>query len=313
MTGRRQSSFAWFNFTRLVPALFVGLWATGFIGAKLGLPYVEPLTFLAVRFLIVALLLAPVVLWRRAGLGGWANVGHLVMVGLLVHGVYLGGVFISIALGMSAGLSALIVSLQPLLTAVVAAPLLLGEKTTRRQLVGLLLGLTGVMLVLADRYALFSGDFSALNFGPDLLIPLLFSLAALFGITFGVVYQKRFCSTADLWSGVFVQYLAAAAFTGLLALAFEDNAIVWAGEFIFALGWLVLVLSIGAVSLLMLMIRGGAASQVASLFYLVPPVTALAAFLLFDERLGLWSLAGMVVAVLGVALVVATPKMARRG
>ncbi|MGO1117291.1 DMT family transporter [Rhodovibrionaceae bacterium A322] len=297
-------------FVLVAPIVFVCLWATGFIGAKLGLPYVEPLTFLAVRFVAVVLILAPFVLWRRASLGGWAPVGHLLFVGLMVHGVYLGGVFIAIGLGMSAGLSALIVSLQPLLTAVMAAPLLLGERSTKRQLLGLLLGLSGVVLVLSDRYGLLSQGFAALQMGEDFLWPVLFCIAALFGITFGVVYQKRYCADADLWSGVFVQYLSAALFTGVLALIFEDNRIVWSGEFVFALGWLVLILSIGAVSLLMLLIRWGAASRVASMFYLVPPVTALVAFFLFDERLGPLALLGMFVTVAGVALVVVAPKKA---
>ena len=291
----------------LAPTTFVLLWATGFIGAKLGLPYVEAGTFLTLRVTIVLLLLAPLLLLLpEQRLSGWRQIGHVALVGSLIHGAYLGGVFVAIGRGMPAGLSSLIVALQPLLTAAVVGPLL-GERVRPRQVIGLLLGLLGVGLVLSGKLApqgpgsspggsLFEG------FGLDAVI---FCLLALVGITAGTVYQKRFVQHAPLLGGAVVQYAAAMVVVGLPSLLFESNRIDWSAELIFALGWLVLVLSVGAVSLLMLLIRWGEAAKTVSLFYLVPPVTALLAFLLFGERLGPLALAGMAVTVLGVALVVA--------
>ena len=285
---------------KLAPATFVGLWATGFIGAKLGLPYVEPLTFLAVRFALVVAIMAPAALLLGAVWPKPITAGHVAVVGLLIHGGYLGGVFVAISLGMSAGLSALIVSLQPLLTAALVGPLL-GEKVTLRQGLGLVLGLAGVALVLSGKLAPADAGTLFAGFGLDAVVC---ALVALLSITLGVVYQKRFCAKVDLRAGAVLQYAAAGLAIGALALIFETNRIVWHLDLVIALGWLVLGLSVGAVSLLMVLIRLGEASRVASLFYLVPPVTALVAFFLFDERLGPLALAGMVVAVLGVALVV---------
>ena len=279
-----------------VPLAFVLLWSTGFIGAKLGLPYAEPFTFLTIRFGIVIALLVPLALILRAP---WprspALIGHLAVSGLLVHGGYLGGVFAAIDLGVSAGITALIVGLQPVLTAAVIGPLL-GETVRLRQWVGLLLGLIGVGLVVAESLLRSGFHLSPLGLG--------WAVAALLAITGGTLYQKRHCTSMDLRTGTVIQYAAAALLTGLVALMWEERRIVWSGEFLFALGWLVVVLSIGAISLLMTMIRYGEVSRVASFFYLVPPVTAITAFLLFDERLGLLALAGLGVAVAGVALVV---------
>ena len=289
---------------KLAPATFVCLWATGFIGAKLGLPYVEPLTFLAVRFALVVAIMAPAALLLGAVWPNLTTAGHVAVVGLLIHGGYLGGVFVAISLGMSAGLSALIVSLQPLLTAALVGPLL-GEKVTLRQGLGLVLGLAGVALVLSGKLAPAGTGTLFAGFGLDAVVC---ALVALLSITFGVVYQKRFCAEVDLRSGAVLQYAAAGLAIGALAWIFETNRIVWHLDLVIALGWLVLGLSVGAVSLLMVLIRLGEASRVASLFYLVPPVTALVAFFLFDERLGPLALAGMVVAVLGVALVVTERK-----
>ena len=289
---------------KLAPATFVCLWATGFIGAKLGLPYVEPLTFLALRFALVVAIMAPAALLLGAVWPKPTTTGHVAVVGLLIHGGYLGGVFVAISLGMSAGLSALIVSLQPLLTAALVGPLL-GERVTRRQVAGLVLGLAGVALVLSGKLAPSDSGTLFAGFGLDAVVC---ALVALLSITVGVVYQKRFCADVDLRSGAVVQYAAAGLAIGALALIFESNHVAWHPDLVIALGWLVLVLSVGAVSLLMLLIRMGEASRVASLFYLVPPVTALVAFFLFDERLGPLALAGMLVAVLGVALVVTERK-----
>lgn len=276
-----------------LPALFVVLWSTGFIGARLGMPHAEPMTFLALRFGLAALLLGLAALAARAP---WprrpADLGHLAVAGILMHGIYLGGVFVAIRLGLEAGLSALIVSLQPLLVAATAG-LLLGERVPGRAWLGLGLGLAGVALVLARK----------LGAGPGSAWGVLACLAALFAITAGTLYQKRFCTGHDLRTGNLVQFVAAGVFSLVLALLFETMRVAWTPELIFALFWLVVVLSLGAISLLYLLLRRGAASRVASLFFLTPPTTALIAWPLFGERLGPLELLGMAVAVAGVALV----------
>jgi drug/metabolite transporter (DMT)-like permease len=275
-----------------VPALFVVLWSTGFIGARLGLPHAGPLTFLALRFGLAAGLLLLVALATRAP---WprrpAEVGHYAVAGLLVHGVYLGGAYLGISLGVEAGVSALIVGLQPLLTAAIAGALL-GERVAPRQWAGLGLGLLGVVLVLAGK----------LGRGPGEALGALACVAALLGITAGPLYQKRHGAGMDLRTGSVVQYAAAGLATLLPAMAFEDTRIDWTGGFVFALLWLVVVLSLGAVSLLWVLVRRGAASQVASLFFLVPPCTALMAWPLFGETLGPTALVGMALTAVGVWL-----------
>lgn len=275
------------------PMLFVLLWSTGFIGAKLGLPYAEPMTFLALRFAIAgSLLLAAVLAFRAPWPRSWAEAGHIAVAGLLLHGVYLGGVFASIHHGVEAGVSSLIVGIQPLLVAALSPPLL-GERISRLQWLGLLLGVAGVALVVWRKLEL--------GFGTPLGMGL--SVLALFGITGATLYQKRFCAAMPLRTGNLIQFAAAALATGLLALAFETRQIAWSGAFVFALAWLVLVLSLGAFTLLYVLIRRGAAARVASLFYLVPASTALIAWALFGERFGPVALAGMALTALGVALV----------
>lgn len=276
----------------LMPAVFVFLWSTGFIGGKLGLPYAEPMTFLAIRFAIVAACLAALALVVGAPWPRGRQFVHVAMAGLLLHGVYLGGVFASIHAGVEAGTSALIVGVQPILTAILAGPVL-GEKVSARQWTGLLLGLAGIVLVVEHKLG--QGLGTPLGMG--------LSVLALLGITAGTLYQKRFCAAMDLRAGNAVQFLAAFCLTGLLALALESREVRWTAEFAFALGWLVVVLSFGAITLLMLLIRRGAASRVASLFFLVPPMTALIAWFLFGERFGPLAIAGMVLVAIGVALV----------
>jgi len=279
---------------RWMPWTFVFLWSTGFIGAKFGLPYAQPVTFLLLRFGFVLALMLPIALVLRAP---WpatpAQLTHIAIAGVLLHGGYLAGVFTAIYAGMSAGLAALIVGLQPVLTAVVAAPLL-RERVTPRQWLGLALGFGGVALVVAQRTTL--AGVTAFS-GAMILI-------ALLSITAGTVYQKRFCGAFDLRAGSVIQFVAAGLALAPFALHFEHEPVRWTGEFVFAMAWLVLVLSIGAISLLTLLIRRGAATKVASLFYLVPPFTAVIAFLMFDEQLGPLGIAGFALAVLGVALVV---------
>lgn len=277
---------------RAYPLLFVFLWSTGFVGAKYGLPYAEPLSFLLTRYGLVIALMTAIALatgapWPKRR-RDWLHIG---ISGVLVHAVYLGGVFIAIKHGLSAGVTALVVGMQPLLTGL-GSGWLLGEKVSPRQWGGLALGFIGVGLVVSGKL----GD-GAL--GP-MLIP---ALVALLGITAGTLYQKRFCPKFDLRSGSVIQFVPTALVTAVGVALFEDYRIEWTGQFFFALGWLVLVLSLGAISLLNLLIRSGSAVNVASLFYLTPPTTALIAFFIFGENLSLTAAAGMLVAVAGVYLV----------
>lgn len=278
----------------LLPWLFVLLWSTGFIGAKFGLPYVEPLSFLSIRYAAVLVLMAAVALVLRAP---WPRSGrqwlHIAVSGLFVHGIYLGGVFTAIAHGLPSGVTALVVGLQPLVTALVAGSLL-GESVRARQWAGLALGFAGVALVVAGKIASVPT--------PALLSMLVPALVALAGITAGTLYQKRFCPSFDLRTGAVIQYLPCLVVTAVLAAATETLRVDWSGPFVFALAWLVLVLSVGAVSLLNLLIRRGGAVNVASLFYLTPPATALIAWALFGETLGGAALVGMAMTAAGVWL-----------
>ena len=277
---------------RAYPLLFVFLWSTGFIGAKFGLPYAEPLSFLLTRYgLVIALMLAIALIMRAPWPKDRAQWLHIGVSGVLVHAFYLGGVFVAIKHGLPAGVTALVVGMQPLLTAC-GAGWLLGEKVSARQWGGLALGFVGVGLVV-------SGKFGDAALGP-MLWP---AVVALLAITAGTLYQKRFCARFDLRTGSVIQFVPTAIVTGIAVALFEDYRIEWTGDFLFALGWLVLVLSLGAISLLNLLIRSGTAVNVASLFYLTPPTTALIAWAVFGEKLTLTAALGMAVAVSGVYLV----------
>ena len=279
---------------RIYPFLFVFLWSTGFIGARFGLPFSEPLSFLLVRYLcVIALMTAIAVLshapWPREPRQWW----HIGISGVLIHAVYLGGVFVSIKHGLPAGIAALVVGMQPLLTAL-GAGWLLGERVSVRRWLGLVLGFVGVVLVVSGKFG------SKAELGP-MLIPV---LIALLGMTVGTLYQKRFCAGFDLRTGSVIQFVPSAVLTATAIALFTEFQITWTAQFVFALGWLVLVLSIGAISLLNLLIHSGSAVNVASLFYLVPLSTALIAWAIFGETLPSISLIGMVLAVVGVYLVV---------
>jgi drug/metabolite transporter (DMT)-like permease len=274
------------------PMLFVLLWSTGFIGARYGLPYIEPMTFLAVRMIFVVLIMAAIALIGRARWPRGPEIGHSLVSGALVHGLYLGGVFTAISQGVPAGISALIPGLQPILTSTIANRFM-GEKVTRLQWFGLALGLIGVVLVLHDRRMVAEGS----------VLGWIASFGSLIGITLGTLYQKRYCGRIDWRTGNTVQYAGALLLFGFAAFAFETRAIRWNGELIFALAWLVLVLSVAGVGLMYWLIRRSAATGFASLFYLVPAVTALMAYMLFGEKLDALSVAGMVVCAVGVVLV----------
>jgi drug/metabolite transporter (DMT)-like permease len=291
MPAPHAPSFVW---TVVAPAVFVVLWSTGFIGAKAGLPYAEPLTFLTARFAIVTIAMLIAALLVRAAWPKGVMIIHLAVVGLLMHSLQLGGVFSALQLGLPAGLAALIIGLQPILIAAVVGPLL-GERVSLRQWMGFVLGFGGAALVLSERYGL--------SVGPAGLAAPALAVCGLIGGTAGTLYQKRYCAHADLWTAAVIQYAAATLPVTLLAARFETMEIIWSAPFIAALAWLVLGLSVGAISLLYLLIRRGAVSKLASYFFMIPPTTALIAWAMFGEQLGPVALAGMAVAALGVALV----------
>ncbi|WP_326939599.1 DMT family transporter [Actimicrobium sp. GrIS 1.19] len=279
-----------------MPWLFVLLWSTGFIVAKFGLPFAPPLTFLLLRFAGVLLILVPLVGLVRAP---WpvGSRRHIAVAGVLLQAGYLGGVWCAIKLGMPAGLSALIVGMQPILTAF-AAPLI-GESVRGKQWFGLALGLCGVGLVVANKISL-----TGLSIDSILLC-----LGALLSITAGTLYQKRYCAHFDLRTGTIIQFSASALVILPLAIIFEGftptlSTVHWTASFIFALLWSVLALSIGAIFLLFALIRKSAATSVTSLLYLTPPTTAVMAWLAFGEQFSWIGIVGMLLAVVGVAFVV---------
>ncbi len=281
-----------------VPLLFVLLWSTGFIGAKYGLIAAEPFTFLMVRHGIAAVILVAAipfftVKWPRQ----IKDYVHISVVGVLMHSLYLGGVFAAIYKGVDSGLTAIIVGLQPVLTVVFSA-IWLGERLSNIKVIGTLLGFIGITVIIAER-----------GVGVDGLSTtgLLLCLVSLIGISVGTIYQKKFCTQYDLLPSVCIQYIASALFLLVLSSLFEYRDIYWSTRFILAMIWLIGVLSLGAVVLLMWLIRMGEAGKVASLFYLVPPVVALEAWILFDEQLSYIAIAGMLICVLGVALVINSP------
>ena len=280
-------------FLTLTPGLFVVLWSTGFIGMKIGAPFAEPFTFMGFRMLLVTSILLVIIAVTRAP---WprsaAAVGHIAVAGLLVHATYLCGVLFAIQMQLPLGFVALIAGLQPILTAVFAN-IFLHEKLNGRQWLGMALGLIGVVMVVLSKYSLGTFNFAAMGA----------AAVALFGITFGTLYQKRFCANMDLRTGGVIQYTATGLLLWTLAFATETRSVDWTAQFVFALFWLAIVLSIGAIGLLYLLIRRGAASKVASLFFLTPSVTAVMAYLLFGEALRWPAIAGLLVTAAGVALV----------
>lgn len=287
---------------RAAPALFVLLWSSGFIGGRLGIPHAGPFTFVLIRMAIVSVLLALAArVWKAPWPSSWREAAHVAVSGLLVHGVYLCGVLVAMQKGLKPGMTALIVGLQPLLTAFASAAWL-REAIKPRQWAGLMLGLAGVGLVVSQNLSVAAG-------------PAAFAAAvlALLGITFGTLYQKRFCAGMDLRTGAAIQYFVSALATLAPAVFLEDLRVEWTGEFIFALVWLVLVLSVGAIFLLFLLIRRGRMAQVASLFYLTPPMTAVMSWVIFGQELSPLALAGFAVTACGVAMTRHAPPPAEPG
>lgn len=281
-------------FVTAMPGIFVVLWATGFIGARMGIPYIEPFTFLLLRFLIVGALLVLVALAMRAP---WPRsrreAGASVVSGALLHGVYLGGTFWAISRGLPAGVAALIVGLQPLLTALLARPFL-GESVDRAHWYGIALGVGGLILVLAPKFELSGGGISPVTVAAVGI--------SVVGIVLGSYCQKLYGGTTDLRTGTFLQYVGGAVVVAVAAVLTEDFRVEWTGELVFAMTWLVLVLSIGAIGVYILLLRRGAIAKVSTLFFLVPPVTALMGWFLFGETLSFPQILGMAVCAAGVAL-----------
>ena len=277
---------------RIAPSLFVVLWSSGFIGAKYGLPYVEPFTFLVVRMGLGVALFAVIIMVMQPPWPSGRLILHSAVTGWLAQGLYLGGVFLAIHLGLPAGLSALIPGLQPVLTSTLANRWL-GERVGRWQWAGLGLGVFGVYLVVEGRLMIGGTQ-------PGAWVAI---VVALIGITIGTLYQKRYCATVELRISMLVQLAAAELMFVPAAFAFETRVIAWTPDLLLALGWLVLVMSFGANLLLFWLIRQSAATRVASLFYLTPAVTALMAWALFAEHLDTLSLIGMAICAVAVILV----------
>jgi drug/metabolite transporter (DMT)-like permease len=282
-----------------MPWVFVLIWSTGFVVARFGMPHAPPLSFLAIRYALSVLCFGIWIAWARVP---WPQERrqwlHLALTGVLMHAGYLGGVWAAVKAGIGAGTVALIVGLQPLLTAMWLSVAIDAERKTDKavsalQWGGLLLGLLGLALVVWRKLG--AGELDAFN--------LSLATFALVSITAGTLYQKRFVARTDLRTASTIQLLAALAVTAPLAL-FERETIAWHPQLIGAMAWSVLALTLGGSSLLYLLIQRGAVTQVASLLYLVPPCTALMAWMLFGESFTLMMLAGMLLTVVGVALVV---------
>ncbi|RZL39935.1 MAG: DMT family transporter [Rubrivivax sp.] len=278
---------------RIAPPLFIFICATGYIVAKLAAPHADPLTFLSWRYAGVVALMLGLALAARAPWPTRRQMLHLAVAGIGIQALYLAGVWVSIRQGLPAGTAALIVNLQPVLVAA-AAPLI-GERVTRRQWLGVALGLAGVVLVIWHK----------LNLGTSYGPPLLLCLMALLAITGGTLYQKRFVPHFDLRTGQVVQFAAALAVTLPMAWLVEPMRIEWNRDVFIAMAWSILVLTAGGISLMFHMLRHGRVTAVTSTMYLVPSVTSVMAWLLFGETLGAQAIAGMGVTLLGVYLVVA--------
>ena len=282
-------------FLAAAPLLFVVLWSTGFIGTKGAALNADPFAYLTLRFTVAAALMALLTVALRAPWPTRAQAGRAGITGLLLHAGYLGGVTTAIWLGLPAGITSVLVGLQPLLTGLLSWPLL-GERVSTRQWVGLALGFAGVLLVVEGRV----GGGGVISHGA-----LVAAVIALACTTAGTLYQRRVGAEMPLLGGTSVQYVASAAALGLVTAARGGGVIHWNTEFIVSLTWLVLVLSVGAILLLMTLIRDLPAARVGSLFYLVPPLAVLESWLLYGERLSVTSLAGLALCVAGVALAAA--------
>jgi len=288
---KKGEDFLW---SRLNPVLFIVLWSSGFTFVKMGLAYAQPMTFLALRYVVVLAVFLPLFFVFRPPLPKNAvEWGHLATVGLLVHALYFGLVYVAIYLGVSAGGMGLIASLQPILVAVLA-PRLAGERVSARQWLGLGLGLGGTVLVIVSRL-----DVEATS-----LLGLLSAFGALAGLTAGTLYEKRFGVSSHAVTSNLVQYGVGFLLALCLAWWFEDAHVAWTGELFLSVGYLAIGNSLISTTLLLAMVRRGEALRVSTMFFMVPPTAALTAWALLGEILPRPAWAGMVLASVGVAIVV---------
>lgn len=284
--------------TKSAPIFFVLLWSTGFTGIRYGIPYAPPFTFIAIRMACASVLLALIALAiTKRFTRDLPTIGKSALVGLTIHGAYLGGCFYGVKQGMPAGITALICSLQPVLVSIFSS-IFFGEKLSSRKWLGLALGLAGLVMVIAPKLEA-SGD-QALPAAGVIAV-----FIALLGGTSGTLLQKKFGAGVEVLSGTSWQYIATGILMALLAFTFEDGqAITWNGSFIFSLVWLIVALSIGAILILYYLLARSSAASVSSLYYLVPAATAVEAYFLFGEKIGLVTACGTCVTIAGVALVV---------
>ena len=287
--------------TRTAPAIFVLLWSTGFTGIRYGIPYAPPFTFIAVRMAFASVLLALISLAiTKRFTHDLPTIGKSAIVGITIHGAYLGGCFYGVKQGMPAGITALICSLQPALVSIFSS-IFFHEKLSLRKWLGLALGLFGLILVIAPKLSGASGQEL-----PTVGVVAIF--IALLGGTSGTLLQKKFGAGVEVLSGTSWQYIFTGLLLGAMALTFEQGErITWNEPFIFSLVWLILALSIGAILILYFLLARSSASSVSSLYYLVPAVTAVEAYFLFGETIGLLTACGTVITIIGVALVVRQP------
>lgn len=271
--------------------IFILIWSTGFIIARYGMPYSEPMTFLFLRFSGVVLCMLPVVLWLKTKWPTGKQAIHIAIAGALFQFCYLGGVWAAVKQGMPAGLAALIVGLQPILTAVLAS--VVSERVSTRQWLGLALGLVGVALVL----------FAKVRIDGLTWLPVALAFGGMVSITLGTLYQKRFCPSFDLRTGSMIQFSTSALLCLVMMFLFETREIQWTIPMIGALLWGILPISIGAMSLWFVLLRRGDATKVSSMMYLTPPTTAIMAWMLFDEPLTIPILLGTLITMLGVLIV----------
>ena len=297
MDGEIVSSFEvdlrGLTLSKFAPALFVLLWSTGFVGAKYGLPYADPFVFLSVRILIAAFILFAIALVLKLPIAiGTSAIRRSSLIGFFLHACYLGGVFYSISKGLPAGVAAVVTSLQPVLVSLLAVKIL-GEQLKAQQVVGLVIGLIGVVLVLGPTF----DEDIPVSSGIGILV-------ALIGSTTATLLQKKIGADVPLISGTAYQYLASGLILAIAAIATSGTRIQWSGQFIVAFVWLIAVLSVGAILLLLWLLNTGSAASVSSLFYLIPPATAVEAFLLFGEKVNTQGFIGIGVTALGVWLVI---------
>jgi len=284
-----------FKLNQVAPFLFVWLWSTGFIGAKFGLPYIEPFFMLLVRFLFVIVIFFALIHIYHSKWIGTKLACQQIMIGSFIHGAYLAGIFFAIKEGIPAGIAAIIVGLQPIVTSIVGK-LFTAQPVNHRQALGLALGFIGICLVILEKFSFQAESLNTLG--------LVACMISLLSISIGTVLQKQLASNTPLLSGSFYQYIGAILVIGVLTITYEQQVVIFSWELVAAMTWLVFGLSILAILLLLYMIREGEVAKVTSYFYLVTPVAVLQSWLLFDEKLGIYAIIGALMTVIGVTLVV---------